>query len=109
VPTKVELVGTVRFTVEIREADLIGEAGGLVEAGQWMVGDELDRHFSGFGLVTAEVESWDHGDVLDYGAFREPVRCPICGEVYVEQEEIEFIREHGACRACPEPELEELE
>ena len=34
---KVELVGTIRFTVEVREADLIGEAGGLVKAAQWMV------------------------------------------------------------------------
>jgi hypothetical protein len=107
VTTKVELVGTLRFTVEVREADLIGEAGGLVEAGQWMVGDELDRHFSGFGPIIAEVESWDHSEVLDYGTHRDPVRCPICGGVYVAEREIEYIREHSTCRACPDPELEE--
>jgi hypothetical protein len=105
--TKVELIGTLRFTVEVRDADLIGEAGGLVEAGQWMVGDELDRHFSGFGPINAEMESWDHGGVLDYGAYRDPVKCPACGGVYVEEGEIEYIREHGACRACPDLELEE--
>jgi hypothetical protein len=79
VTTKVELIGTMRFTVEVREVDLIGEAGGLVEAGQWMVGDELDRHFSGFGPINAEMESWDHGEVLDYGAYRDPVKCPRVG------------------------------
>jgi hypothetical protein len=84
VTTKVELVGTVRFTVEIREADLIGEAGSLVGAAQWMVGDVLGRHFSGFGPITAEVESWDHGEVLAYGAYRDPVKCPVCGGVHAE-------------------------
>jgi hypothetical protein len=107
VTTKVELVGTVRLTVEVREADLIGEAGGLVEAAQWMVGDELDRHFSGFGPINAEMETWDHGEVLDYGPYRDPVKCPICGSVYAEEQEIEYIREHGACLTCPAPELEE--
>jgi hypothetical protein len=109
VTTRIELVGTIRFRVEVREADLIGEAGGLVEAAQWMVGDELDRHFSGFSPITAEVESWDHGEVLDYGAYCDPVKCPVCGSVYAEEREIEYIREHGACRACPDPELEEWE
>jgi hypothetical protein len=107
VTTQVELVGTIRFRVEVREADLIGEAGGLVEAAQWMVGDELDRHFSGFGPINAEMETWDHGEVPDYGAYREPVKCPVCGGLYAEKREIEYIKEHGACRACPDPELEE--
>jgi hypothetical protein len=107
VTTKVELVGIVRFTVGIREADLIEEAGGLVEAAKWMVGDELDRHFSGFGPINAEVESWDHGEVLDYGTYRNPVKCPVCGGVYTEEAEIEYIKEHGEWRACPDPELEE--
>jgi hypothetical protein len=109
VTTKVELIGTVRFMVEIREADLIGEAGSLVGAAQWMVGDELDRHFSSFGVISAEVESWDHGEVLDYGAYRDPVKCPVCRGVYAEEAEIEYIKEHGTCRACPDPELEEWE
>jgi hypothetical protein len=107
VATKVELVGTIRFAVEIRDADLIGEAGGLIQTAQWMVGDELDRHFSGFGSIIAEVESWDHGEVLDYGAYHDPVKCPACGGVYVEVDEIEYIGEHGACSVCPDPELEE--
>jgi hypothetical protein len=109
VTTKVELVGTVRFTVEIREVDLIGEAGSLVGAAQWMVGDELARHFSGFGPITAEVESWDHGEVLAYGAYRDPVKCPVCGGVYVEEGEIKYIEQHGACGACPDLEMEEWE
>jgi hypothetical protein len=39
--TAVELIGTLRFKVGIDDEDLIAEAGGFVEAAQWMVGDEL--------------------------------------------------------------------
>jgi hypothetical protein len=72
-----------------------------------MVGDELDRHFSGFSSITAEVESWDHAEVLDYGEYRDPFKCPVCGSIYAEEGEIEYISEHSTCRACPDPELEE--
>jgi hypothetical protein len=85
VTTKLELIGTIRFTVELRKADLIEEAGGLVEAAQWLVGDELDRHLSGFGVISAAVESWDHGEVLD-GGLNGKARSPVSeGGTYDQQ------------------------
>ena len=106
--TTVELIGTLRFKVRIDEEELIAEAGGLVEVAQWIIGDELCRRFS-FEPIIASVESWDHGEVLEYGDYRDPVTCPVCGTPYANKQEINYIERHGACGACPSPELEEWE
>ena len=54
--------------------------------------------------IKAEIESYDHVEVLDEGDFTDPVMCPHCEGCYALKKDVEHIRELGVCWLCPDPE-----
>ena len=100
----VEVVATVRIRVALYDESEITEHSSLKEAAQETVSEMIDI----LPATKAEIESYDHVEVLDEGAFADPVMCPHCGGWYALKRGVERIKEHGVCRLYPdEGEVEE--
>ena len=98
----VEVVATVRIRVALDDESKITEHGSLKEAAQELVSDLIYL----LPATKAEIESYDHTEVLEEGDFADPVMCPHCGGWYALKREVGRINEHGVC--CFRPDEEEM-
>ncbi len=107
-PVKVRVTGTFTFDVLMDEEDI--ELGvSLGEEGVHALTYRLDQRYGGYGKTTFVEAEGANGEVLDYGDFAEPQTCPNCLEIYYKGYKTAYIKVHGVCENCPDPELEELD
>ena len=108
-PLRVSIMATVSIQMIVSDEDKLTDGVETLEDGiKYALGDELYRIGSPFEF-SIEAESVDNITVLHYGDFAELVRCPLCETIYALKKDVAYIEEKGACRMCPDPELEELE
>ena len=109
-PLRVSIIATFSIQMIITDEDKLTDGVETLEDGiKYALGDELYRQ-ARLGELSIEAESVDHITALDHGDFTEELmRCPLCDAIYALKKDVAYIEEKGACRMCPDPELEELE